>query len=112
MPRHKVVYDKDVKETPEWKALYSKWRQIKKCSHSKEFSRCQDFYDWAMANGFEIVAKLELLDDSKPYSPDNCRWKPPEAKKTFYTEEEKRWIAKWNKTVNAIRRHYGMKPLL
>ena len=112
MARHKVIYDKATKETPEWKSLYSKWRQIKKCSHSKEFSRCQDFYDWAMANGFEIAAKLELLDDSKPYSPDNCRWKPPEVKKTFYTEEEKRWIAKWNKTVNVIRRYYGMKPLL
>lgn len=111
MPRHKDIYDKDLKETPEWRYLYVKWRDIRKRPHSKRFERFLDFYNWAMANGFIISAKIRLVDESKPYSPDNCRWERPADSQPCYTAEEKESIEKWNKTVGQIRAHYGMKPL-
>lgn len=111
MPRHKDIYDKDLKETPEWKFLYAKWCLIRKSQYGKEFERFNDFYSWSLANGFVMSAKLTRLDKSKPYSPENCQWIPHAAKQIVFSEEDRQWIAKWNKAANRIRRHYGMKPL-
>ena len=34
----------------------------------------QAFYDWAMANGYKDGLTLDRKDNSKGYSPDNCKW--------------------------------------
>ena len=111
MTRHKDIYDKDLKATPEWQYLYFKWQSIRKLPHSKRFDRFLDFYRWAMACGFVISAKLCLLDESKPYSPDNCLWVLPAGGQPLFSAEQKRSIEKWNKTVGRIRAYYGMEPL-
>lgn len=34
----------------------------------------QAFYDWAMANGYQDNLSIERIDNSKGYSPDNCKF--------------------------------------
>ena len=109
MPRHEFTYDKKSKETPEWKSLYGKWRYLLKRPHSAEFNEFLNFYQWSIANGFELGARLDLLCDSEPYSPDNCQWMPPADKQCINREGVPELIDLWNNTVNRIRRHYGME---
>lgn len=101
----------NIKSTPEWKALCGRYARINKSIQGNAFGKFLDFYHRSMENGFEPYAKLVLIDESKPYSPDNCKWIPPVNQQEYTTEEHKLWIKKWNKTVNKIRKHYGMRPL-
>lgn len=110
MPRHEVVYDPELKETPEFQTLYHKWCRIRKLPHSHEFNYFMDFYEWSMAEGYTSGASLKLLYEDKPYSPENCLWVHRKPESPSWTEEEKEQISRWNKTVNRIRVHYGMEP--
>lgn len=110
MPRHEFTYDPALKETPEWKFLYQKWVKSIKKQCSDAFKNFIDFYNWSMAKGFAMDTKLKRLDDSKPYSPENCLWVHPALEEPAWTEEEMEQIRRWNKTVNIIRCHFGMQP--
>ena len=110
MPRHQVIYGEKIKETPEFQFLYSKWLWLRRQPHSDDFKTFLIFYEWSMANGYMTGAKFKRRDPSKLFSPDNCLWVYRETNQKAYSEEEKEWINLWNKTVNRIRRHYGMKP--
>lgn len=111
MPRHQLTYNKKLKETPEWQFLYNKWQWLRKQPHSEDFDNFPTFYEWSKVYGYATGMKLVRKDPSKPYSIKNCLWAHPETKQQELTKEDKAWIKLWNKTVNRIRKHYGMEPL-
>lgn len=43
-------------------------------SVADEWSVYETFYDWAMKNGYADGLEIDRKDNSKGYSPDNCRW--------------------------------------
>lgn len=75
--------------------LYVIWRDMKaRCSNSKTpnsrfyfqkgITVCDDwknsfeeFYDWATSNGYNEDLTLDRIDNSKGYTPTNCRWVTP-----------------------------------
>ena len=51
-----------------------KKKKIKLC---KEWQLSDNFLKWAIDNGYKEDLVLDRIDNSKGYSPDNCRWVTP-----------------------------------
>lgn len=111
MPRQPIL--KAVKESPEFVALYSKWKQLKKFPLHTDFEDFNKFFKWSMKHGYQQGAQLILINEAKPYGPKNCEWRKVQQKTQLPLrgEEQQEFVKKWNKAVNRIRKHYGMKPL-
>lgn len=102
MPKHYgESYDPALRKTDHGSKLYWLWMKVRPNTDCEEFKSFNSFYDWAMNSGYESGDRLLLIDKNLPYSPDNCDWKILPGK----------LADDWNKTVNRIRKHYGMPPL-
>lgn len=102
--------------------LYRKWGHIKeRCYYehnisyrhygANHISMCpewkndfESFYNWSIDNGYEDGLTIERIDNSKGYSPDNCRWATVEEQNNnkgnvrMVTYQGKtQSIAKWSK---------------
>lgn len=67
--------------------LYNRWRNmINRCTNTsyaeyykhitycKEWNDFLNFRNWALASGYSKNLELDRKDNTKNYSPDNCRW--------------------------------------
>lgn len=101
-------YDPNQRQSEHGSRLYQLWRKIKKLPHDEVWVDYRTFYNWAMESGYELDMFLRLIDDNEPWGPNNCVWIVHGSKKNYIPSE---WADGWNKTVNRIRKHYGMPPL-
>lgn len=46
-------------------------KQIKVCD---EWHKFENFFEWAMLNGYSDILSIDRIDNSKNYEPNNCRW--------------------------------------
>lgn len=106
------AYPPETRDTDVGRKLNSRWKAMGKSERSPEFAKYLDFYAWAMASGFQPGMRLVRLDNTKPYAPDNCKWKWMQAPLIFPGGEDGRraWASKWNATVNVFRERCGLKP--
>lgn len=101
-------YDPKLRKTELGSKLYSAWKRVRKYPHVEEWDNFPVFYEWAIQSEFVDGAWLRRIDDDQPFSPDNCEWY------TVNLENDNippGWADEWNKTVNRIRKYYGMPPL-
>ena len=109
MPRHDYTYPERMIKTDEGTALYGIWLRIR-YSSCELFSKYPDFFEWAIANGYKLGARLRRFDDTVEYGPDNCSFLPSyEGEKPLTADEQKR-AREWNRVVNRIRIAYGLEP--
>ena len=108
--RYGEPYDREMRESEHGARLYQTWKRLRRHPYVEEWGYFPTFYIWAIENDYAIGALLVLKDESAPYGPDNCFW---HIKDTELDDEPVpvRWPDEWNKTVNRIRKHYGMPPL-
>lgn len=104
-------YPEEMTKTPEGQKLLVLWHRIKKeVDQESIFTEYPMFYRWAMDHYFGIGARLRRLDPLEPYAPDNCEVYFPQEAELQMSLEQRRQINKWNRTVNVIRKYYGMSP--
>ena len=101
-------YDPALRQTEHGSKLYQTWRKAHKAPHCEEWESFPIFLEWAIQSGHTPGAWLRRINKNKPYEPNNCIWYMPDHENINVPEL---WAAKWNKTVNRIRKHYGMPPL-
>ena len=103
-------YDREMRESDHGARLYNMWKRLRRSPHCAEWDYYPAFYNWAMEKGFIIGTWLKRIDDSKPYEPNNCDWRLPKSMQDD-PPPPTTWADEWNKTVNRIRKYYGMPPL-
>lgn len=108
--RYGEAYDPEMRESEHGARLYQTWKRLRKHPYVDEWGCYPAFYCWAIESGYVIGARLVLKSESAPYGPDNCLWHIKEFEDDFEPIPQS-WPDEWNKTVNRIRKHYGMPPI-
>ena len=104
-------YDPQLRQTEHGARLYNAWKKLRSNPHCEEWDWFPAFYNWAMRCGYTRRSWLRLVDESKPYCPENCVWRSAYSEESTPTADAKTWEYEWNKAVNRIRKYYGMPPL-
>ena len=54
----------------------AKWYRDKGIKVCKSWEKYENFYKWAIENGFQKNLDLDRIDDTKGYCPSNCQFIP------------------------------------
>lgn len=113
MPAAKNTYTPEMRDSEHGRRLYRYWIDIHNDTDSVTFAEYPGFFEWAMANGYTVGAKLLRHDESKTFTPENCFWVTPSELKAMRAEKDpdKQWMRLWDRTVNRLRRHFDMEPI-
>jgi hypothetical protein len=103
-------YDPQIRKTEHGSRLYAVWKKMRQAPHCDEWDDFIGFYTWAMQSDYILGAWLRRHDDTLMYCPENVFWHTPGTEDEDATSYEE-FIYEWNRTVNRIRKHYGMPPL-
>lgn len=101
------VYDPSLRLTESGRRLYEIWKRIRREGCDPCFDTFPVFYEWALSTDYIAGDKLLRYDESMWYSPENSYWFGPTHAQISPTWKEE-WCKKWDKTVNVIRRHFGL----
>ena len=104
------TYDSVLRKTEHGSKLYEAWKKLRRSPHCEEWNYYPAFYNWAIQNGYTLGVWLVLIDKSGEYCPENCKWHIPKRMQDD-PPPPPTWADEWNKTVNRIRKYYGMQPL-
>lgn len=90
--------------TPIEDELLTKWTDH--IRYGSGFSSSMEFVETCIEKGYALGSKLYRLDSTLPWGPDNIRVAGGEVP----PQRDDEWALKWNKTVNRLRRHWGLEP--
>ena len=82
-------------------------RGISVCEEWKSFER---FAEWALSNGYNDNLTIERIDNSKGYSPKNCRWITSFEQASNKRSNHLYTINGRTDTITNWARFYGIKP--
>lgn len=88
--------------------LYDKWRRAHQQLHTPEFDTYAGFYEWAMRTGYTDGDMLKRENPLAPFGPDNCYWLTTNPFPYTGKRAAAEAAARWNKTVNRIRKYYDL----
>ena len=84
-------------------------RGIKVCSEwSDPQSGHANFYRWAMKNGYQKGMSIERIDNSRGYSPQNCKWANPKEQANNRRTNHRLTVGKITKTVSEWAEFFGI----
>lgn len=102
---------KTAEEKKKWEHLYNKYKNnVQPSEKAGPWKSFQGFSRWAMENGYQDGGSMRRRDSTKPHSPENSYFIAPSGCKKEYSQEELRFIRKWNQTVNRLRQAVGLEP--
>ena len=70
---YKIWVDMKRRCNSESRAAY-KYYGGKGISYDDKWNKFEEFFAWAMANGYTDTLTLDRIDGNKDYEPSNCRW--------------------------------------
>ena len=112
--KYEVVIDEDQDSLIEEEnfvstdALRKKWSNFQRHPHAPEWDEYDAFLRWCRESGYAPFNILRRRDLSLPYSPENCYWDTPRGLPAIADDDELEVIRRWNRTVNVLRKHFGL----
>ena len=81
--------------------MYNRWMYLVKAQKPTEWKNFEEFLRWCKAT-YEPGTSLHRIDESKPYSPENCECKPM----TNSVQYRKHLADQWDRIMQPIRERY------